>query len=442
MIPLKSFKLGKRVKGYIIASVISILVLIILITKTVLSRLHENSTDIVLIMVFIVLSSIFIYKSVEEVIKCIVVLAKRGYIDINIDEDLEELIDDDVILLKGPKIVVIGGGTGLSTMLRGLKNYTSNITAIVTVGDDGGGSGVLREDLGILPPGDIRNCILALARTEPLMEELLQYRFKDGRLKNQNFGNLFLAAMDGISDNFEDAVQKMSSVLAVKGKVLPVTLEDMVLEAELENGNKVRGESIIGEEVIEQDSRIKKLKIFPEDAKALDDAISAIEDADAIVLGPGSLYTSILPNLLVKDITRSIKKSKALKLYICNIMTQPGETQKFSVSDHIKVIFDHCGRDIIDCVIANEESIHPDLRDKYYAEGSDIVNLDIEELEKLGVDVVKDDLTETQKTYVRHNAQKLAKIIIETVMERKMLYDRNKILEYIYLCKKIKTRDN
>ena len=442
MIPLKSFKLGKRVKGDIIASVISILVLIILITKTVLSRLHENSTDIVLIIVFIVLSSIFIYKSVEEVIKCIVVLAKRGYIDINIDEDLEELIDDDVILLKGPKIVVIGGGTGLSTMLRGLKNYTSNITAIVTVGDDGGGSGVLREDLGILPPGDIRNCILALARTEPLMEELLQYRFKDGRLKNQNFGNLFLAAMDGISDNFEDAVQKMSSVLAVKGKVLPVTLEDMVLEAELENGNKVRGESIIGEEVIEQDSRIKKLKIFPEDAKALDDAISAIEDADAIVLGPGSLYTSILPNLLVKDITRSIKKSKALKLYICNIMTQPGETQKFSVSDHIKVIFDHCGRDIIDCVIANEESIHPDLRDKYYAEGSDIVNLDIEELEKLGVDVVKDDLTETQKTYVRHNAQKLAKIIIETVMERKMLYDRNKILEYIYLCKKIKTRDN
>ncbi len=442
MIPLKSFKLGKRVKGYIIASVISILVLIILITKTVLSRLHENSTDIVLIIVFIVLSSIFIYKSVEEVIKCIVVLAKRGYIDINIDEDLEELIDDDVILLKGPKIVVIGGGTGLSTMLRGLKNYTSNITAIVTVGDDGGGSGVLREDLGILPPGDIRNCILALARTEPLMEELLQYRFKDGRLKNQNFGNLFLAAMDGISDNFEDAVQKMSSVLAVKGKVLPVTLEDMVLEAELENGNKVRGESIIGEEVIEQDSRIKKLKIFPEDAKALDDAISAIEDADAIVLGPGSLYTSILPNLLVKDITRSIKKSKALKLYICNIMTQPGETQKFSVSDHIKVIFDHCGRDIIDCVIANEESIHPDLRDKYYAEGSDIVNLDIEELEKLGVDVVKDDLAETQKTYVRHNAQKLAKIIIETVMERKMLYDRNKILEYIYLCKKIKTRDN
>ena len=442
MIPLRSIRLGKKVKGYIVASIVSTLILIMLIAKTVFSRIGENSVDIVLIIVFIILSSVLIYKSIQEVIKCIVILAKRGYIDINIDEDLEELIDDEVILLKGPKIVVIGGGTGLSTMLRGLKGYTSNITAIVTVGDDGGGSGVLREDLGMLPPGDIRNCILALARTEPLMEELLQYRFKDGRLKNQSFGNLFLAAMDGISDNFEDAVQKMSSVLAVKGKVLPVTLENMILEAELENGNKVIGESIIGEEVIEQNSSIKKLKILPEDAKALEDAILAIEDADAIVLGPGSLYTSILPNLLVKDITRSIKKSKALKLYICNIMTQPGETQKFSVSDHIKVLFDHCGRDIVDCVIANEQSIHPDLKDKYYAEGSDIVNLDLDELEKLGVDVVKDDLTEIQKTYVRHNAKKLAKIIIETVMEKKMLYDKNKILEYIYLCKKIKNRDN
>lgn len=441
MIPFKSLRLGKKVKGYIVTSIISIIILIILITKGILEK-ENSSLDITLIIIFVIISFILIYKSIEEVIKCIVILAKNGYIDINIDEDLEELIDDEVILLKSPKIVVIGGGTGLSTMLRGLKMYTSNITAIVTVGDDGGGSGILREDLGMLPPGDIRNCILALARTEPLMEELLQYRFKDGRLKNQSFGNLFLAAMDGISDNFEDAVQKMSSVLAVKGKVLPVTLEDMVLEAELKNGNKVRGESIIGEEVIGQNSPINRLKILPEDAKALEDAILAIEDADAIVLGPGSLYTSILPNLLVKDIAKSVKKSKALKLYICNIMSQPGETQGFSVSDHLKVLFDHCGKDIVDCVIANEQDISNELKNKYYAEGSDVVNIDEEELKRLGVDVVKEDLTEIQKNYVRHNAKKLAKIIIETVMEKKMLYDKNKILEYIYLCKKIKTRDN
>ena len=208
--------------------------------------------------------------------------------------------------VKGPKIVVVGGGTGLSTMLRGLKKHSHNITAIVTVADDGGGSGDLRNDLGMLPPGDVRNCILALANTEPVMDDLLNYRFKDGRLKGQSFGNLFLAAMNGISINFEDAVQKMSSVLAVRGQVLPVTLDYMELEAILENGNIIKGESNIPDAVIKQKSKIKELRIIPEEADALGDALIAIEEADAIILGPGSLYTSILPNLLVKDITKAI----------------------------------------------------------------------------------------------------------------------------------------
>ena len=232
------------------------------------------------------------------------------------------------------KVVVIGGGTGLSTMLRGLKQYTSHITAIVTVGDDGGGSGKLREDLGMLPPGDIRNCILALADTEPLMEDLLQYRFTEGSLKGQCFGNLFLAAMAGISENFEDAVQKMSSVLAVKGKVLPVTLDDMKLVAELENGEIIEGESKIPSEVIVRKTRIKKLAIKPIDAKPLEEAIKAINNADVIIMGPGSLYTSIIPNLLVKGIPEAICKSPAKKVYISNVMTQPGETDGFKVSNH------------------------------------------------------------------------------------------------------------
>ena len=236
------------------------------------------------------------------------------------------------------KVVVIGGGTGLSTMLRGLKQYTSHITAIVTVGDDGGGSGKLREDLGMLPPGDIRNCILALADTEPLMEDLLQYRFTEGSLKGQCFGNLFLAAMAGISENFEDAVQKMSSVLAVKGKVLPVTLDDMKLVAELENGEIIEGESKIPSEVIVRKTRIKKLAIKPIDAKPLEEAIKAINNADVIIMGPGSLYTSIIPNLLVKGIPEAICKSPAKKVYISNVMTQPGETDGFKVSNHLKVL--------------------------------------------------------------------------------------------------------
>lgn len=275
------------------------------------------------------------------------------------------------------KVVVIGGGTGLSTMLRGLKQYTSHITAIVTVGDDGGGSGKLREDLGMLPPGDIRNCILALADTEPLMEDLLQYRFTEGSLKGQCFGNLFLAAMAGISENFEDAVQKMSSVLAVKGKVLPVTLDDMKLVAELENGEIIEGESKIPSEVIVRKTRIKKLAIKPIDAKPLEEAIKAINNADVIIMGPGSLYTSIIPNLLVKGIPEAICKSPAKKVYISNVMTQPGETDGFKVSNHLKVLMDYGVAGNIDYVIANNGIIPPDIKEKYARENAELVVLDL-----------------------------------------------------------------
>ena len=238
-------------------------------------------------------------------------MINKGYLNVSLDsKKLENLIYEKRLLVKGPKIVVIGGGTGLSTMLRGLKYYTSNITAIVTVADDGGGSGDLREDLGMLPPGDIRNCILALADTEPLMEELLQYRFKDGRLKNQSFGNLFLAAMDGISNNFEEAVHKMSSVLAVTGKVMPVTLDNVILKAKLKNGIIVEGESNIPEESIKNNSCIDKVFIEPKNARAIKEAVEAIIEADAIILGPGSLYTSVIPNLLVKDIADALQKHK------------------------------------------------------------------------------------------------------------------------------------
>lgn len=438
----KMLKPGIKVKRYIFLALASTITMAIAIAQLIDDRHITTIHDKAIFIILIAFSGLVGYKSIIWCIKSIVSLINTGYINLSIEKDeLEDLIDDDRLLIKGPKIVVIGGGTGLSTMLRGLKHYTSNITAIVTVGDDGGGSGILREDLGILPPGDIRNCILALANTEPLMNELLQYRFNDGRLKGQSFGNLFLAAMDGISDNFEDAVQKMSSVLAVTGEVLPVTLENMVLEAELMNGHKVRGESIIGEEVIDQSSPIKKLKIIPEDANALDRALDAIEDADAIVLGPGSLYTSVLPNLLVKDITKAIKKSKAFKIYNCNIMTQPGETDGFKVSDHIKVLIDHCGKGIVDCIIANSKDISYKLKQKYLDKNSEPVQLDIDKLKKMGLCVVEGDLTRVKGDYIRHNSEYLAQLLIETIMEKHLLYDREKILEYIYLSQRIKKRE-
>ena len=227
---------------------------------------------------------------------------------------------------QGPRIAVIGGGHGLSNMLRGLKQYTENISAIVTVADDGGGSGMLRQDLGMPPPGDIRNCLEALANTEPLMRELMQYRFKDGSLAGQSFGNLFLAALNGISDSFDAAVSRMSEVLAITGRVLPVTTADVQLEAEFENGATVVGESKIFYCKKKENCRIKEVRLLPEHSKALPDAVRAIRDADILVLGPGSLYTSIIPNLLVDGIVDAIRDSDALRVYVANVMTQEGET--------------------------------------------------------------------------------------------------------------------
>ncbi|WP_411169113.1 uridine diphosphate-N-acetylglucosamine-binding protein YvcK [Clostridium sp. MB05] len=434
-------KPGVRIKRWIFFGIFGILLIAFGFTELAMRRVYDFYYKVFYI--FLNITGIFvIYISVVESMKSIIALTNKGYIQLSLDSrKMENLIYEKRLLVKGPKIVVVGGGTGLSTMLRGLKYYTSNITAIVTVADDGGGSGDLREDLGMLPPGDIRNCILALADTEPLMEELLQYRFPDGRLKNQSFGNLFLAAMDGVSDNFEDAIQKMSSVLAVTGKVLPVTLEDMKLIAELENGNKVEGESQIPDEVLRQNSRIKKLMIEPKDAKPLEDAIKAIEEADAIVLGPGSLYTSIIPNLLVKDISESIRKSYAIKIYISNIMTQPGETHGFKASDHIKILKKYAGRGIIDYVIANRGDIPDDVKKKYLLDNSQLVELDMKEIKALGVEVVEASLAKIEKGYVKHDSEYLAEVLVDTIMEKKLLYDRKKIIEYMYVSQRIKERE-
>ena len=434
-------KPGIKVKRWIIFGVLGILLIAFGFTELVTRRMYDTYYKV--FYAFLNITGIFvIYISVTEAMKSIIVMINKGYLKVSLDsQKIESLIYEKRLLVKGPKIVVIGGGTGLSTMLRGLKYYTSNITAIVTVGDDGGGSGDLREDLGMLPPGDIRNCILALADTEPLMQDLLQYRFQDGRLKNQSFGNLFLAAMAGISDNFEDAVQKMSSVLAVTGKVLPVTLDDMQLVAQLENGNKVYGESQIPNEAIKQSSKIKKLMIQPEDAEPLLEALQAIKEADAVVMGPGSLYTSVISNLLVKKISAAVRRSSALKIYISNVMTQPGETDNFTVSDHIKTLRKYGGRDIVECVIANSGKIPKDIKEQYLSDNSVAVEVDEKEIKNLGVDLILDNIAKIKDGTVKHDSNKLAEVLINTIMQKKLLYDKKKIFEYMYLSQRIKERE-
>ncbi|AIY80754.1 YvcK family protein [Clostridium botulinum] len=433
-------KPGIKVKRWLFFGIFGILLIAFGFTELVTHRVYDLYYKI--FYVFLNITGIFVlYISVTESMKSIIALVNRGYIKVSFDsKKIESFIEEKRLLIKGPKIVVIGGGTGLSTMLRGLKYYTSNITAIVTVADDGGGSGDLREDLGMLPPGDIRNCILALADTEPIMENLLQYRFKEGKLKNQSFGNLFLAAMDGISDNFEEAVQKMSSVLAVTGKVVPVTLDNMELEATLKNGKVIKGESQIPEEAIKQNSKIKNFRIIPENAKPLKEAIEAIREADAIVMGPGSLYTSIIPNLLVKDIAKEVRKSDALKFYISNIMTQPGETTKFKVSDHLKVLQKYGGKDIVNYVVANVGEVENELKEKYKLEDAELVKLDSEAVNNLGIKIIGDNLVKVSKGFIKHDADKLAQVLVDTIMEKKLLYDKKKIIEYMYLSQRIKER--
>ncbi|SCG83845.1 UPF0052 protein [Proteiniborus sp. DW1] len=325
-------------------------------------------------------------------------------------------------LALAPSVVVIGGGTGLSVLLRGLKEFTSNITAIVTVADDGGGSGILREDLGMLPPGDIRSCLLALANTEPAMEKLLQHRFKEGMLKGQSFGNLFIAAMNEIYGNFETAIKEMSSVLAVTGKVLPMTLEDVKLYAKLEDQHIIEGESSIPVKNGEYKSKIDHVYIRPEKAKPVDDALEAIREADCIVLGPGSLYTSVIPNLLVEGIVEEIDKSPGIKIYISNVMTQPGETDNYGVLDHIKAIIKHSKTDIIDYVIANIEEIPEDTLSKYIKDGARPVIITEEEekkLQEMNIEVIKNHLIDIKKNYIRHDAVSLSEIIIDLVSKKK-----------------------
>ena len=417
-------KPGIKVKRWIAFGLLGILLIAFGFTELVNKRAYYVYYKIFYL--FLNLTGIFvIYVAVTEVMKSVIMLMSTGYVKLSLDSrKIESLIGEKRLLVKGPKIVVIGGGTGLSTMLRGLKYYTSNITAIVTVGDNGGGSGALREDLGILPPGDIRNCILALADTEPIMEDLLQYRFTNGRLKNQSFGNLFLAAMDGISDNFEDAVQKMSSVLAVTGKVLPVTLDDMQLIAELENGNKVLGESEIPNEAIKQKSRIKKLMIEPKEAEPVKEALIAIKEADAIIIGPGSLYTSVISNFLINNIGNAVCKSNALKIYVSNIMTQPGETDGFDVAMHLK-----------------NGIIPEDLIEKYKSEGSELVKLNKKELKGLNAKCIEADLVKIKDGHIKHNTDKLAEVLVDVIMEKKLQYDKKKIIEYMYLSQRIRARE-
>ena len=317
-------------------------------------------------------------------------------------------------LSRGPKIVTIGGGTGLSVLLRGLKEYTSNISAIVTVADSGGSSGRLRQQFDILPPGDIRNCLVALADAPTLMRDLFQFRFEaNSEFHGHNFGNLFITVMTRLTGDFEKAIKETSKVLALRGQVIPSSLESVTLVAQHKDGSVTHGE----DKIPKANRPIEKVFLDPQKPRGTPDAIKAIKEAQVIILGPGSLYTSIIPNILIKEICDAIVSSSAVKVYVCNVMTQPGETDSYSASDHIKALVAHGHPRTLDYCLINTGEIPAEILKRYAGENSYAVINDRKKIENMGYRVIEEDFSIVEDGVVRHSPVKLARIIIGFIEE-------------------------
>ena len=315
---------------------------------------------------------------------------------------------------KLPRAVIIGGGTGLPVLLRGLKTYPLDITAIVTVADDGGSSGRIRNEMDIPAPGDIRNVLAALSDVEPLVEQMFQHRFaSSNELSGHSLGNLLLAAMTSITGDFVHAIQEMSKVLNVRGKVLPSANQSVVLHAEMEDGSIVTGES----KIPYSGKKIKRVFLTPEKIEPLRETVSAIRKADLIIIGPGSLYTSILPNLLVPGIGEEICKSTARKVYICNLMTQAGETLDYTASDHVKAIFRHTGCQAVDSILVNSREVPQEVQDQYKEEYARPVVYDKESLQNLGLEIVQGEIYNYEENAIRHDTKKVAGLLYSLLNE-------------------------
>jgi uncharacterized cofD-like protein len=329
--------------------------------------------------------------------------------------------------MRPARIVAVGGGTGLSTLLGGLKEYVAprrhdgrrwpigDVAAVVTVTDDGGSSGRLRREYSVLPPGDIRNCMVALSTDEHLLGRLFQYRFHTGRgLRGHSFGNLFLTAMSHVTGDFTEAVRLSGQVLAIRGRIFPSTPQNVSLEAVLEDGTVVAGETKIGQ----CRKRIRRVRLVPRTVRPLPEVLEAIAQADVILLGPGSLYTSIIPNLLVSGVAEAIKRSPAVCVYIANLMTQPGETRGYSLADHVRAIEQHTPRRLIDWIVINRRSVSAPVEKRYHAQGAELIRADLAELQRMGLRCVYDDLLD-EHGVVRHNRERLTRLLLEEFVFRR-----------------------
>lgn len=403
---------GMRIKRWGFLSFLGIVLILIGVNGATKFPSHLGMAIIYVYYANVVLGIILIILGFKNMMVSVVSLLlphKEGH--------LIDIMYQKRFLEHGPRIVAIGGGTGLSTLLHGIKEYTSNITAIVTVADDGGSSGRLRQQFDIVAPGDIRNCLVALAADETMMRELFQYRFKQQtEFSGHSFGNLFITAMTQVTGDFEKALKESSKVLSIRGRVLPSTFDKVTLVAEHKDGRETIGEA----QIPKSGEPIKKIFIRPKDAVGAPDAVRAIQEAELIILGPGSLYTSIIPNLLLKEIREAVVAARVSKIYVCNIMTQLGETDNFKASDHVKELVAHTHPGVLDVCVVNVGKIPSDMLKKYASENSIPVVADSQTIKDFGYGVIEEDLANSVD-HVRHDSDKLARIVANLLnLEKKV----------------------
>lgn len=379
---------------------------------------------------FFIVGTVFIQKRNLEL------LIETNKVD-NSNKEVKNLVSDS-LYGKGPNIVVIGGGNGINNILKGLKNYTSNLTAIAPISSYGMPIETSMKELKLNPVSDVKNNIISLSQHNDEMEKLINYTYTDGKLKNYTFGDIYLYTMQKIYGDFTSSIEKSTNILSMVGKVLPVTLDEMQICAELQDGTVIQEKNKIQQVVSDKITKINRVYINPSNCRTAPGVLDAIKNADAIVIGPGSLYTEIIPNLLIKNVSKAIKESKALKIYVSNIMTKPGETDDFDVSNHIQSIIEHAGKGVIDFCISDVGEIIPEYVRKYNLMGADIVNADASEIRSKGVRLIKGELATVENSHIRHDPNKTAKLIIELICTDLRFKDQQNNEQYALLNTKLK----
>lgn len=403
---------GLGIKRWITLCLVGLGLVVVVALAAVKTISHRSVLLASMATAVLILGIFLVYMAIKNIVRIFIRALTPPYQDYPL-VDLVYQKHQNESLARGPRVVAVGGGTGLSALLSGIKLFTNNITAIVTVTDTGGSSGRLRDEMDMLPPGDIRNCLVALADAEPLIRDLFQYRFEVGEgLKGHSFGNLFITALSKVTGDFEKAVAESSKVLAIRGRVIPSTLAKVTLVGEFMDGTSIEGETNITDAA----KPLRNIRLKPDDCRACPEALDAIESADLIILGPGSLYTSVLPNLMIKEIYNAVLKSDSYKGYIINVMTQPGETGSFSAWDHLRILLDHTDPRIVDACFVNVEPIPEPMVAKYREKGAEPVVLDLEKIREKGYDVVEGEILKIDGQ-VRHDSEKLARLVFDHYFE-------------------------